>query len=118
MSRAGGGDPEREVSAREAVAASLARIEVVNPALKAFVFTYPEEALALADAADAALARGEATGPLHGVPIALKDFTPTAGRRTTRGSFALEHWVRDEDPVIVRRLRAAGAIVVGKTADP
>ena len=50
--------------------------------------------------------RGDALGPLHGVPIALKDFTPTKGLRTTLGSFAYEHWVPDFDPVIWQRLRA------------
>jgi Asp-tRNA(Asn)/Glu-tRNA(Gln) amidotransferase A subunit family amidase len=107
-----------EFSAREAVAASLARIEAVNPRLNAFCFVYPEEALAEADAADAARARGEPPTALRGVPIAVKDFTPTAGKRTTRGSAALEHWVPDADPVVVRRLREAGAILVGKTTTP
>lgn len=107
-----------EVKAREAVEASLARIAAVNPQLNAFCFTYPEEALAAADAADAARARGEPLGPLHGLPVAIKDFTPTAGKRTTRGSFVHERWVPDADPVIVRRLRAAGAVMVGKTTTP
>ena len=108
----------RQVSAREAVAASLARIAAVNPELNAFCFTYPEEAMALAEAADRALAAGAPTGPLHGVPIAIKDFTPTRGKRTTRGSYVLEDWVPEEDPVIARRLKAAGAIMVGKTTTP
>lgn len=107
-----------ELSAREAVAASLARIEAINPKLNAFCFVYPEEALRLAEEADAARARGDVLGPLHGVPIAIKDFTPTRGKRTTRGSHVFEQWVPDFDPVIVRRLRTAGAIMVGKTTTP
>ena len=61
---------------------------------------------------------GEALGPLHGVPIAIKDFTPTAGKTTTRGSYAFEHWVPERDALIVERLRAAGAIMLGKTTTP
>jgi len=107
-----------KVSSVEAVGNALARIEEVNPALNCFCFVYPEEALDLARAADQARARGEAVGPLHGVPIAIKDFTPTKGKRTTQGSLILEHWVPEEDPVIVERLRAAGAILIGKTNTP
>ncbi len=107
-----------KISSAEAVSNALARIEEVNPTLNCFCFVYPEEALDLARAADAARARGEAVGPLHGVPIAIKDFTPTKGKRTTQGSLILEHWVPDRDPVIVERLRAAGAILIGKTNTP
>jgi Asp-tRNA(Asn)/Glu-tRNA(Gln) amidotransferase A subunit family amidase len=109
---------ERELSPVEVVEAALARIAEVNPALNAFAFVYPEAALEAARAAEAAVMRGETLGPLHGVPIALKDFTPTKGLRTTLGSFAYEHWVPDFDPVIWQRLKAAGAILVGKTATP
>lgn len=108
----------KEVSPVDAVTASLERIEEVNPALNCFCFTYPDEALDLARAAEDAVMAGEATGPLHGVPIAIKDFTPTKGKRTTRGSVCFENWVPDFDPVIVQRLRAAGAIMVGKTTTP
>jgi Asp-tRNA(Asn)/Glu-tRNA(Gln) amidotransferase A subunit family amidase len=108
----------RELSPVAAVEAALARIEEVNPALNAFAFVYPEQALDAARAAETAVMRGEAVGDLHGVPIALKDFTPTKGLRTTLGSFAYEHWVPDFDPVIWQRLRAAGAILIGKTTTP
>lgn len=107
-----------EVSPVEVVARSLERIEAVQPALNPFAFTYPEEAMETARAAEAAVARGDALGPLHGVPIAIKDFTPTKGKRTTRGSYAYEDWVPDADPVIVRRLLGAGAVLVGKTTTP
>ncbi|HYE00266.1 MAG TPA: amidase family protein, partial [Alphaproteobacteria bacterium] len=65
---------------------ALARIEAVNPALNAFCFVYPEDALAAARAAERAVAAGRPLGPLHGVPVAVKDLTPTRGRRTTLGS--------------------------------
>lgn len=108
----------RQVSSVDLVRDALARIAEVNPALNAFCFTYPEDALAEAAERDRDLAERRDRGPLHGIPIAIKDFTPTKGRTTTRGSYALEHWVPDADPVIVRRLKAAGAIVVGKITTP
>jgi Asp-tRNA(Asn)/Glu-tRNA(Gln) amidotransferase A subunit family amidase len=108
----------RELSPVDAVANSLARIEEVNPALNCFCFVYPEEALAQAGAAERAVSGGGEIGPLHGVPIAFKDLTPTAGKRTTMGSFAFEHWVPEESALIVDRLLGAGAIMVGKTTTP
>lgn len=108
----------REVSPVELVEAALVRIELVQPALNAFAFVYPEEARAQARAAEAAVMRGDDLGPLHGLPVAFKDFTPTKGHVTTRGSRCFEHWVADSDPVIVRRFKAAGAIIVGKTTTP
>jgi len=108
----------RELSPVEVSETALARIEAAQPVLNAFCFVYPEEALAAARAAEKAVAAGEPLGPLHGVPIAIKDFTPTKGKTTTRGSCAFEHWVPDYDALIVRRLRAAGAIMVGKTTTP
>ncbi len=108
----------REVSPVDLVEASLARIEAVNPVLNAFCFIFPEEARAVAQAAEASVMRGERLGPLHGLPVAFKDFTPTKGHRTTRGSFCFEHRVADADPVIVRRFKAAGAVIVGKTMTP
>jgi Asp-tRNA(Asn)/Glu-tRNA(Gln) amidotransferase A subunit family amidase len=109
---------ERELSPVEVVEAGIARIAQIDPVLNAFAFVYPEAALEAARAAEAAVTRADALGPLHGVPIALKDFTPTRDMRTTLGSFAYEHWVPDFDPVIWRRLKAAGAILIGKTATP
>jgi Asp-tRNA(Asn)/Glu-tRNA(Gln) amidotransferase A subunit family amidase len=108
----------RELSPVEVVANSLDRIEQVNPVLNCFCFTYPEEALELAREAERAVAAGEPLGPLHGVPIAIKDLTPTAGKRTTMGSYAFEHHVPDESAAIVGKLADAGAIMVGKTTTP
>ena len=108
----------RELSPVEAVQASLDRIEAVNPTLNAFCFTFPERALEAARAAEHAVQSGAELGPLHGVPIAIKDLTPTRGDRTTLGSYSHEHHVPDHDSVVVERLRAAGAIMVGKTMTP
>lgn len=102
----------------ELVKNSLARIEEVNPKLNCFCFVWSEEALAAAKLADAALVRKEPLGPLHGVPVALKDTTPTAGHRTTLGSVTHEHWIPDKDAYIVGALKRAGAIIVGKTTTP
>ena len=106
-----------ELSPVDVIENSLARIDQVNPALNCFCFTYPDEALARARAAEAAYARGKAR-PLEGVPLAIKDFTPTRGKVTTRGSKLLENWVPDWNPVLVQRLEDAGAIMVGKTTTP
>jgi len=108
----------REVSARELLDACLARIDDVNPRLNAVVTLVPEMAVAWADAADAATAAGEELGPLHGLPVAHKDLEPTAGIRTTMGSPLLADFVPTEDGLIVRRMRAAGAVTIGKTNTP
>jgi amidase len=108
---------ERRRSSREVVEGHLRRIEEVNPRLNAVV-TLAADALDRADAADAALARGESLGPLHGVPITLKDSIDTAGLRTTAGTIGWRDRVPDRDATVARRLKAAGAIVVGKTNTP
>ncbi len=108
----------RSLSPVEVMENALARIAAVQPALNAFCFVYPEEALAAARVAEQAVMAGDALGPLHGVPIAIKDFTPTKGKTTTRGSYAFADWVPERDALIVERLRAAGAILVGKTTTP
>jgi Asp-tRNA(Asn)/Glu-tRNA(Gln) amidotransferase A subunit family amidase len=108
----------REISAAEVVANSLDRIHQVNPALNCFCFVYEDEALERAREADRAVAAGAELGALHGVPIAIKDLTPTAGKTTTMGSYAYEHYVPDRDALIVEKLLGAGAIMVGKTTTP
>lgn len=109
----------RELSAEELMARYLARIEETNPALNAIVTLLPEAALEGARAADAALARdGRPCGPLHGLPVAVKDLTPTCGIRTTFGFPPYRDFVPDEDALYVRRMKEAGAIVVGKTNTP
>ena len=108
----------RRVSPVEVTRAMLARIEAVNPALNAYCTVVAARALSEARAAEAAVVRGDAIGPLHGVPISFKDLTPTAGIRTTMGSRIFEQWVPDADALVVERARRAGAIVLGKTNTP
>ena len=108
----------RQVSPLELTRAVLERIERVNPALNAYCTVAAEQALAAARAATRALTRGAALGPLHGIPVSIKDLTPTRGIRTTWGSKIFEHHVPDEDGLVVERLKAAGAIVIGKTNTP
>jgi Asp-tRNA(Asn)/Glu-tRNA(Gln) amidotransferase A subunit family amidase len=108
----------RTVSPVDVITNALSRIAAVNPRLNAFCFVWQDEALDAAHAATQAIARGDPLGPLHGVPVALKDTTPTAGHRTTLGSYTHEHWVPERDAYIVSALRRAGAIIVGKTTTP
>ena len=105
----------RAVSARELLDACLDRVEQVNPRLNAVVTLVPELAAEWAAAADAAVADGDDLGPLHGLPVAHKDLEPTAGIRTTKGSPLFDDWVPDIDGLPVERLRAAGAVTIGKT---
>ncbi len=100
------------------MAAHLDQIERVNPAVNAIVTLLPERAMEGAAAADEAMARGEPVGPLHGLPIAHKDLVDTAGIRTTYGSPIFRNHVPKRDALIVERLRAAGAITIGKTNTP
>ena len=109
---------EREVSAREVMEAHLAQIDRVNPRVNAIVTLLPELALAGAQAADDALARGDAVGPLHGLPIAHKDLELTRGIRTTYGSPIYRDFVPEQSALIVERVQAAGAITIGKTNTP
>jgi amidase len=108
----------RRASPLEVMQAVLARIDAVNPAVNAIVTLAREDALRHARLATAAFRRGAALPPLFGVPVAIKDVTPTRGIRTTHGSKLFENHVPDEDALVVQRLRAAGAIVVGKTNTP
>ncbi len=108
-----------QVSAREVMGAFLARIDRVNPQLNAIVAKLDDEAcLTLADAADRRLAEGHAVGPLHGLPTAFKDLESAIGFRFTKGSLIFRDHVGAEDTVLVKRIRAAGAIPIGKTNVP
>jgi aspartyl-tRNA(Asn)/glutamyl-tRNA(Gln) amidotransferase subunit A len=104
----------KEISPVELTQACLDRIEKLNPSLNAFITVTSESALAGARAAESEIARGEWRGPLHGIPVALKDLIDTAGTRTTAASQLFEHRVPTEDADVVRRLRQAGAIILGK----
>ena len=109
----------REVSAREVMAAHLAQIGRVNPAVNAIVAKLPDETcLALADGADAHQASGAPLGPLHGLPIAFKDLQDAKGLVCSRGSRIYASHVSTSDAVLVERLRHAGALGIGKTNVP
>ncbi|MEX1253917.1 MAG: amidase [Dehalococcoidia bacterium] len=105
----------KEVSPVEATLATLERIERLNPTLNSFITVMAEQALAGARAAGSEIAAGNYRGPLHGVPIGVKDLCATKGVRTTAASKILSDWVPDEDSTVVRKLREAGAVIVGKT---
>lgn len=107
----------RELSPVEVTEAVLGRIERLNPGLVAYVTVTGDLARAQARDAEASYRRGDA-GPLAGVPMSIKDITPTRGIRTTRGSLLDPDWVPDEDPPLVERLYAAGAVMLGKTNTP
>ena len=108
----------KQVSARDVMAAHIARIERVNPKINAIVTLVADRAMADAKKADEWQARGGALGPLHGLPVAHKDLVSTAGIRTTYGSPLYKDFVPTTDALIVKRIRAAGAITLGKTNTP
>ena len=108
----------RRVSPVEVVRAALDRIHASQPVLNAFITIADDTAMAQGWEAEAAVMRGDDLGPLHGVPVAVKDLVPTAGLRTTWGSLIFKDHVPDTDAVVVARLKRAGAIVVGKTTTP
>ncbi len=106
---------QKMISSEELVRACLERINKVNPKINAVVTLTAERALEDAKRADVALAKGECHGPLHGVPMTIKDSFDTAGVRSTAGTKGRERCVPTEDAAAVARLRAAGAILLGKT---
>jgi aspartyl-tRNA(Asn)/glutamyl-tRNA(Gln) amidotransferase subunit A len=109
---------ERQLSPVELTRAVLERIERVNPRINAFCTLTADAALAVARDAEQAVVRGQARGPLHGIPFTIKDLHFTRGVRTTSGSFIFEHRVPDVDPPVVRRLKQAGGVMLGKTTTP
>jgi amidase len=108
----------KELSAREVLAAHLKQIERMNPRVNAIVTLVAEQATERARAADEWLAHGHGSGPLHGLPIAHKDLQPTKGVRTTFGSRIYHDFIPSSDSLLVERIRAAGAILLGKTNTP
>jgi amidase len=108
----------KKISAREVMQAHLSQIERVNPKVNAIVTLVAERAIADAAKADEAIAHGRPLGPLHGLPVAHKDLVDTAGIRTTRGSPFYRDFVPTKDAAIVQRIRAAGAVTLGKTNTP
>ena len=108
----------RDLSAVETVTHYLQRIERHNPAINAVVVCDPEQALEAARQADRSLAAGEVVGPLHGVPVTLKDTFEVANMVSTSGTRGRERYLPTEDATVAARLRAAGAIILGKTNTP
>lgn len=108
----------KEVSPVEVMDHFLGRITALNPQINAFVTLADAEARQAAKQAEEAVVHGSALGPLHGVPVAIKDLTVTKGIRTTYGSPAYKDYIPDRDATVVQRLKQAGAIVVGKTNTP
>ncbi|MGD9527529.1 MAG: amidase [Pseudonocardia sp.] len=108
----------KEISPVEAVDAVLERLERLDPVLHMFTTVVPEQAREDAKRVEAALAAGEEVGPLAGVPTGVKDLIFTKGIRTASGSHAYADYVPDEDDVVVERIKAAGAVVIGKTQVP
>jgi aspartyl-tRNA(Asn)/glutamyl-tRNA(Gln) amidotransferase subunit A len=104
-----------EISPVELVDACLERIAQTDDVLRAYISVYEDEARSVAGAAETMIRAGHRLGPLHGVPIALKDNIAVAGLRTTAGSRILGEWVPDEDATVAARLKGAGAVVLGKT---
>jgi amidase len=108
----------KDISPVEVIEAFLGRIDRINSRINAYCTVVAEHARAAAVEAESAVRRGDALGPLHGVPFSLKDLTPTKGIRTTMGSKIFEHNIPAEDAIVVERLRGAGAILLGKTNTP
>lgn len=109
---------EKRLSPVEAIEASLAQMEALEPQLHAFCTPTPELALDRARELEKDIVAGRPIGPLAGVPVGIKDLVCTKGIRTVSGSFAYEEFVPEEDDVVVERLIAAGAIILGKTNVP
>ncbi|MFW6028033.1 MAG: amidase [bacterium] len=109
---------QHEISPVELIDAELSRIEQTQPAINAFITVTADQARADAKAAERAVLAGHQLGPLHGLPLAVKDLTHTRGVRTTMGSPIFDSLVPDEDAVPVANARAAGAILIGKTTTP
>ncbi len=105
----------RKISPVELVRSVLQRIEELDPKLNAYITVDEEGALKAARTAQKQIAKGEYLGPLHGIPVSLKDLYQTRGLLTTAGSKILKDWIPDADATSVAKLRAAGAIIIGKT---
>ena len=105
---------DKEISSRELTRALLSRIERINPKINAYVTVLPEAAMLEAAARDEEIARGQVRGPLHGVPVAIKDIFCTKGIRTTCASRILKDFDPPYDATVVERIRSAGAVLLGK----
>ncbi len=108
----------RRISSREAVQSVLGRLDAVNPSINAVTVVLAEQALAAADAADALVKRGDALGPLHGVPVTIKENIDQEGQATTNGVVAFKDVIAKADSPPVANWRRAGAVIVGRTNTP
>ena len=108
----------KELSPVEVMEHALSRIEALEPKLCAFFAVAPDLAMDAAREAEEAVMRGDRLGPLHGIPVSIKDLEAVKGMRFTRGSLVYENDVAKDDAMCVERLKAAGAIIVGKTSTP
>src|SRR5262249_36878957 len=108
----------KQLSPTEVTEAVLARMEKLNPVLGAFCTPSPDVARAQAKAVEAEIMAGKSGGPLAGVPVGIRDLVYTKGIKTTSGSIAYKDFVPTEDDVVVERLKAAGAVIIGKTNVP
>jgi aspartyl-tRNA(Asn)/glutamyl-tRNA(Gln) amidotransferase subunit A len=108
----------KQLSPTEVTEAVLARMEKLNPILGAFCTPTPDVARAQAKVVEADIMAGKSVGPLAGVPIGIKDLVYTKGIKTTSGSIIYQDFVPTEDDVVVERLKAAGAVIIGKTNVP
>src|SRR5437870_2760271 len=108
----------KKLSPVDLTCAVLDRIGRINPIVNAFCAVTADAAVAAAREAEQALMRGQARGALHGIPFSIKDLHYTKGVRTMSGSFIFEHRVPDVDPPVVRRLKQAGGVMLGKTTTP
>ena len=104
----------KEVSPVEVIDAHLDRIEATEPVLNSFITLLPDEARAAARRAESDIQRGNYRGPLHGIPVGLKDLFNTAGVRTTSGSKIFDNFIPKEDCTVAARFNQAGAILLGK----
>ena len=109
---------KKQISSRELLDLYLTRIERHNPGLNAVITLDAERARKTAERADEASARGESWGPLHGVPMTIKDAFEVDGMRSTSGTKRWENHIATRDAVAVQRLRAAGAVIFGRTNVP
>jgi len=114
LAQASAGVRRRSLSPVELTRACLDRIDALNPQLNAFITVVPDEAMAQARERERELARGESRGPLHGIPVALKDNIDTAGIRTTAAAKGFAERIPAADAEVVRRLKDAGAVLLGK----
>ena len=106
---------KKQISPLEITKSYLARIGKLNPKLNAYLAMAEDGALAAAKKAEREIRQGNYRGPLHGIPLSIKDNIATKGVITTAGSKILADWVPDHDATVVERLKAAGAIILGKT---